>query len=652
VPKISLVFLPVILLSAPAAAQIAPTPDAASDAREGARGDILVTATRVPTTIDKIASAVTVLDKANIDRLGDIGVSDLLLRTPGVSFSRNGGYGTATSLRIRGAESDQTVVVIDGVKLNDPSQADGSYNFANLLVGDAARIEVLRGPQAVLWGSQAIGGVVNIVTPLPTRPLQGSIDLEAGSRRTASARASVGGITGPLAWQVAGQTFTTDGISAIDSRFGGKERDGYRNQNLQGRAVLTLSETVSADVRGYYAHGNTDIDATTGDSFEYALNTEWLGYAGLNACLLGGRFKNRIGYARTNTDRDNYNPQRARQLTFDSSGRNRRIEYEGTFAIADGYTLVFGAENEKASFRSVSPAASLAVPIPAPARGTSSRTGGYGELSTEPIRGLTLTGGVRHDANRDYGGKTLFEGGAVWALPTGTTLRARYGEGFKVPSLYQLFSIYGNTALRPASSHGWEAGAEQRLFGGALTIGATYFDRRTRDQIVFNSCPAKSTNPLCFQPGSTTARAGYYLNLSRAVAHGIEADATARLGKHLTLDGNYTWTVSEDRTPGATFGNWLPRRPRQQANGSATYVWPFGLSTGVTVRWAGHSFDNAANTTRLAGYTLVDLRTELPVKKSLTVFARAENLFDETYETAYRYGTLGRSVYAGVRARL
>lgn len=146
-------------------AQQAPPPDAAADA--GA-SSILVTATRLATPVDQVPASVTVLDKAAIDRAQDLGVTELLLRTPGVSISRNGGYGTATSLRIRGAESDQTVVVIDGVKLNDPSSAGGGYNFANLLVGDASRIEVLRGPQSTLWGSQAIGGVVNVVTAMPS----------------------------------------------------------------------------------------------------------------------------------------------------------------------------------------------------------------------------------------------------------------------------------------------------------------------------------------------------------------------------------------------------------------------------------------------------------------------------------------------------
>src|SRR5690606_19566813 len=149
-------------------AQAAPQPDAAASITSSVEpGTILVTATRLPIPIDQVSASVTVLDKAAIDRAQDIGATEILLRAPGVSMARNGGYGTSTSLRIRGAEAGQTVVVIDGVKLNDPSNADGSYNFANLLIGDAARIEVLRGPQSILWGSQAIGGVVNVVTPLP-----------------------------------------------------------------------------------------------------------------------------------------------------------------------------------------------------------------------------------------------------------------------------------------------------------------------------------------------------------------------------------------------------------------------------------------------------------------------------------------------------
>lgn len=629
--------------------QQAPPPDAAADADADT---ILVTATRLATPADQVPASVTVLDKPAIDRSQDIGVSELLLRTPGISMARNGGYGTATSLRIRGAESDQTVVVIDGVKLNDPSSPGGGYNFANLLVGDASRIEVLRGPQSILWGSQAIGGVVNVVTAMPQKALEGSFDIEAGSRQTASARAAIGGRQGPVTWRIGGQAFTTDGISAIAPAFGGREKDGYTNRGLAGRVEVALAANVTADLRGYYSRGRTDIDATSGDNPAYGINREFVGYAGLNVDLLDQRFRNRIGYGHTDTSRDNLDPRNQRPSTFDAAGRNERIEYQGSFAIAEGWVALFGAENERSRFRSVSPSASLSVPVPAPTRGKARITSFYGQLSARPIDGLTLTGGIRNDDHDRYGGKTLFSAGGIWVLPTGTVLRASYGEGFKAPTLYQLFSEYGNGGLRPERADGWEAGAEQRLFGGRLSFGATWFERTTTDQILFNSCAATSTLPDCFQPGTAIRRSGYYRNVARAEAHGIEAQAAVRPFDGLTIDGNYSWTVAEDRSAGAaTFGKWLPRRPRNQANASIGYAWPFGLTTGAAVRWSGHSFDNASNAQRLAGYTLVDLRAELALSGQLRLFARVENLFDDEYMTAYRYGTLGRSIHAGLRGR-
>lgn len=648
----SSLFVSLLLSSAAyadAPVQEAPAPDAAAAA---SADTIMVTATRIALPLDKVAASITLLDKAAIDRAQDIGVSELLLRTPGVSMARNGGYGTATSLRIRGAESDQTVVVIDGVKLNDPSSAGGGYNFANMLVGDAARIEVLRGPQSILWGSQAIGGVVNIVTALPDKDLEGSFDVEAGSRDTVSARAAVGGHSGPVRWRISGQTFTTDGISAIAPAFGGEEKDSYTNRQLTGRVEVALTEGVTADLRGYYSRGRTEFDSTTADNPAYGINREFVGYAGLRADLLDGRFRNRIGYAYTDTDRDNFDPRNERPKTFDSAGKNRRFEYQGSLAITDAWTLMMGLENERSRFRSVSPPAALATAIPTPARGNAEITSAYAQVSLEPLHGLTLSGGARYDDHSRFGGKTLFSAGGVWALPTGTVVRASYGEGFKAPTLYQLFSEYGNTALAPEQAHGWEAGVEQRLAQGRIRFGAAWFDRTTTDQVIFNSCSSTSTLALCFQPGTTIRRSGYYQNVARAEAHGIEAQAAVEPFDGLTIDGNYSWTVSEDRSAGMTnFGRWLPRRPRQQANAAISYAWPFGLTTGAALRWSGHSFDNASNTLRLDAYTLVDLRAELRLSDRLRLVARVENLFDEGHMTAYRYGTLGRSIYAGLRGR-
>lgn len=640
------VSLAVLAASSPALAEEAAHPVALE------ADSIIVTATRAPLTLDEIPASIAVLDKAAIDRAQDIGVTELLLRTPGVSISRNGGYGTATSLRIRGAESEHTVAVIDGVKLNDPSSTGGGFNFTNLLVGDIARIEVLRGPQSILWGSQAIGGVVNIVTASPEKAIEGSFDIEAGSRQTVSARAAIGGKTGPLSWRIGGQRFTTDGNSSHAKAFGGVERDGYRNHNVSGRAELALTDHVSVEVRGTYASGRVQFDGFNADSADYGLNKEFVGYAGVNIDLADGRFRNRIAYGHTDTNRDNFNPTRARPRSFEADGRNKRWEYQGSIAVSERISAIFGVENERSDFRSRSPAASLSTPLPAFARGEAELTSAYGQLSVEPLDGLTLNGRVRYDDHDRYGGQTLFAAGGVWRLPTGTVLRASYGEGFKAPSLYQLFSEYGNVGLDAEAAKGWEAGVEQQLFDRKLVIGASWFDRITTNQIIYNSCSGTSTNPLCFVPSDpATRRFGYYSNVARSKAHGVEAAAALTLGG-LVLDGNYSWIVAEDRSPGtANFGKWLPRRPRQTANASVSYEFPFGLTTGAAVRWSGKSFDNASNATRLDDYTLVDLRAEFALSDAVKLFARAENVFDEQYMTAFRYGSLGRSVYAGIRGR-
>lgn len=642
------VFLLLALSATPASAEM---PDAALGS------DIVVTALRTPVHVSQVASSITVLDQDAIDQSQAPVVSDLLIRTPGISFTRNGGYGTNTSIRIRGAETDQTVLVVDGVKLADPSSTGGGYNFANLLTGDIARIEILRGPQSILWGTQAIGGVVNIVTATPVRPLEGSTDVSAGSRQTVNARAALGGASGRFHWRVAGNVFSTDGISAISPRFGGNEADGYRNAGGSGHLGIHITEGVSADLRGYYAKSRADIDSAGAvpDSPEYSRNEEWIGYAGLNADLLGGALRNRFSYSYSQTDRDNINPaRRLRQTSFDARGRTRRLEYQGSLAIRDGWRATFGAEREEQRMRSASPADSLAAF--STIRASADIDSLYAQLSGTIVDGLTVSGGARRDHHSSFGNNMVFGAGGVWALSDGrTVLRASYGEGFKAPTLYQLFSDFGNAGLAPETAHGWDAGVEQSLFDRHLVVSATWFDRATTNLITFNGCPTTNRPPLCFMPGTATARPGYYANVQRSEAHGLELAGVARIGG-LTVDGNYTFTSAEDRSPGLNFGNQLARRPRHAANGSATYTAPSGISAGVAVRWSGKAFDTARTSAAVApfvnaAYTLVDLRAEVPLGGGITLLGRVENLFEEYYETARRFGSLGRSVYAGFRGR-
>lgn len=602
--------------------------------------DVVVTANRSAQSADRVGQSVTVLTTADIQSSQTVVVSDLLARTPGVTVSRNGGVGSVTAVRIRGAETDQTVAVVDGVKLNDPSGTGGGYNFGNLLIGEVARIEVLRGAQSTLWGSQAIGGVVNIVTAEPTRPFQASLVAEAGSRGTTYLRGSVGGAGERATWRLAASRYQTDGFSAFAR---GTENDGYENFGLSGRANIRIVEGVSVDLRAVYSDGDVDVDGfpaplfAFGDTRETSSTKELVTYAGLNFDLFDGRLSNRVAYGYTRTDRQN---QAGSAVTFEAEGLNRRYEYQGVFDVREGWTATFGAEHEDSEFSAAPDAAEVGL------------DGVYAQLQAEVVDGLTLTGGVRRDEHDTFGGKTLGQAAVAWALNDGSTvLRASFGQGFKAPSLYQLYSQYGNLALLPEEADGWDAGVEQHLLDGALILSATYFSRETTNQIDFVSCSGTATPataPLCFKNG--VRRFGYYSNIALTEADGVELAADYEIGS-FRVNANYTRTNTENRTPGANLGRQLARRPDEAANLTVGYVWPFGLSTSVAVHHVGDSFDNASNATRLDAYTLVDLRASYPINETLELYGRVENVGDEVYETTRNYGVAGRGTFVGVRAR-
>jgi vitamin B12 transporter len=619
--------------------------------------EVVVVANRAPERADHIGQQVTVISSEDLKALQTPVLTDILAHTPGVSFSRNGGVGAPTQVYIRGAETGQTVVLIDGVKLNDPSSTDTSYNFGNLLVGDVSRVEVLRGPQSVLWGSQAIGGVINLVTNDPTKPFESDMVAEGGSNNWGYGRAAVGGKSDRVTWRATAAYLTTTGVSAFDQAKGGQESDGYRNVGASAKAEVKVTDQLSLDLRTVYSRGRNDFDGfpppnfTFADDREYGTVEDVVGYAGANLSLLDGRFTNRFGYAYTQTRRKNFDPsQDVTDVTFTSEGRNQRFEYQGVFALTPAWKTVFGAETERSWMRSASP--SDFDPTPIGIRRSTNISGLYANLTGDLTPGLTVSGGVRRDDHDDFGAHTVGQASVAWRLNDGKTiLRASWGQAFKAPSLYQLGSEYGNPNLAPESSHSWDTGIEQRLFDGRVVLSAAYFDRKTKNQIDFVSCPAVTADPRCVGAGGLP-RFGFYDNTARTKARGVELNAQANVTDALTVTANYTWTDARNDVAGSPFfDNQLARRPPHEGNVEASYRWPVQLETAVAVHYAGNRYDDAANSTVLKGYVLWDLRASYPVTDKFDVYARVENLFDKSYETILNYGELGRAAYAGVRAK-
>lgn len=607
---------------------------------------IVVTASRVEQRRQDVGQAITVLTLADIQTRQTATVADLLRTTPGVTVVRNGGVGTLTSLSIRGAQSDQTLVLVDGVRINDPSSPGNDFDFGSLLTGNVSRIEVLRGPNSVIWGSQAIGGVVDVQTLDPTDKLSVNARAEGGYRGTAQMVGNVSGKAGPVAASLGAGYFITEGISAFSEARGGKERDGSENVGANAKVRVTLADGVNLDLRGYYSDGKVGVDGypppayQLADTREVDYTEQYLGYAGLNVSLLGGRFRNRFAFTYSDTDRHNRNPDVTPTSTFEAKGKLERFEYQGVLDVVKPVTLVFGAETERSSLRVFSPGSD-----PAPTNAAVRISSGYAQAIVKPVEGVTLTGGVRHDAHDTFGGETTFGGNAAITPNHGATvLRATYAEGFKAPTLFQLLSNYGNKALRPERARSYDLGVEQRLLDGGIVAGITYFSRIIRNQIDFIFCGPGDSPAVCVNRPN-----GTYDNIARTRAEGIEATIALKPIERLDLSAQYTHINARNRSPGFDQGLELPRRPRDTASVIADYHTHFGLGVGATMTLVGNSFDDVSNTRRLQGYALVDLRASFALRPGIELYGRVENVGDAKYETIFQYGTIGRAAYGGVR---
>jgi vitamin B12 transporter len=589
--------------------------------------DIVVTATGFAQPRSETGQAISVIDQDRLDTLQVTTVADAIQTLPSVRVATRGGVGGQTSAFIRGGNSSQTLVLIDGVRINDPSSPNGAFDFGALLTGNVARVEVLRGPNSIIWGSQAIGGVVNIQSATPTQAFAATASAEYGRYDTAQARANVSGTSGILEGSIGGAYFTSGNISSLSS---GSERDGFRNSAANGRLKVNLSEDFSLDFRGYYNRGRVEYDSpfgAGGNAVPISRNRQFVGYVGANIALMDDRLKTRLSYARTDITRIGTDPVVFSFNTFDVKGTIDRYELHNSFDVADAVTLVFGAEHERTyastSFEGF------------PADIARNRvTSGFVQAIVRPATGLTLTGGVRHDDYSTYGGQTTLGGNIAYTPNAGrTVIRATYGEGFRAPTLSEGQPPFGNTALKPETAQNFDLGVEHGFLSDKARVAVTYFNRRSRDQISFSFVSFQSEN------------------IERVQSDGVEFELALKPTSALDVRANYSLVNARIKTPGAQFNNRLALRPRDSANVSIDWQTPWRASVGASLALVGDSFDDSANTVRLDGYALAGVRASLPIGGTFELYGRVENLFDARYEIVSGYGTVGRNAHIGVRAK-
>ncbi len=613
---------------------------------------VVVTATRTPTPLMQTGESVSVITGGELKALQTVTLSDALALSPAVTVNRNGEIGQITTISIRGAESGQTLVLIDGVRINDPSGTDEGAILGDLLVNNIARVEVLRGPQSTLYGSDAIGGVIYVITERGgTDEVQASA--EGGSFDSYRINAAAHGSAGGVEYGAALNYFHTNGISAAAA---GSESDGYGNAGATANLRIPVSDAISIDLRAYYTSARADFDDGSAsflppyppaDSGAYYTNSLFAGYAGVNVDLFDGRFRNRFAVMGT----------QSRRAFFDSAwdtihenalnkGDALRFEYQGIVDVSKGERVTFGAETQRIGF--TGDAFSSYSFYESFNKGHSRITGAYAQLQSNPFAALTLSGGVRYTGDDAFGSHTSMKLAAAWRVSETTVVHANYGDGFKAPTLYELYSQYSNPngALEPEVAHGWEAGVDRSAFGGRVHGSLTWFARRTTNLIDFQSCYVVSPPPGCAMRPD-----GFYYNVGRTRSEGVEAQLSAALTRTLKLSANYTGTVSRDLITGQS----LQRRPHIQANGIVTWTPSADWSLGASVMYVGKRIDqydtsvSPAAPFRNGSYALTNVFGEYDFGK-WALYGRVENLFDVHYQPELGYAAPGRAVYVGIRS--
>ena len=576
-------------------------------------GEITVTATGLWSKRKEAGQSISVMTAADLESVQGPDLTRALERLPGVSFARSGGLGSQTSLFVRGANSEQLLVTIDGVRVEDTAAPSGGFDLGTLLSGGVTRIELLRGSNSLAWGSDAIGGVLAITT-VTSSGVRGS--LEYGAHETLDANASLGLSGERYGLGFSGGYTRSDGISAFA---GGSEADPFSQWHAGGRASFNLSDSIKLVAAGRYADSKIDFDGfppplySFADTPEYQTTKQGSGRVGLE--YSGNGLQLGAGAALSDTRRAYYDPTYGSASNFNTIGRAVHANLTGRADLAEHWTLDFGADADWSRFSTTFDPRQTARIL-----GAHALIGYHGDR-------LNLTAGARIDDHDRFGSHTTLGANGSFALDDNWRIKASWGQGFKAPTLSQLYGYGGNALLKPETSEGFDAGLEYGRRSGAGHFAVTLF-RRDSSNLIDYVFPA-----------------GYF-NVSRTRAEGIELEGGVQVSERFTVQGAYTYLTASNRST----GNDLARRPRNMVSVSADWTTPLHeLKLGADLRMVGDSFDDRGNFTALDGYGLLTLRASLPLGEHLELYGRIENVTDQQYQTVAGYGSYGRSAYGGVR---
>jgi len=582
-------------------------------------GPVVVTATKTEVPLNEVTSSVTVITEQDIQEKKAKTVSEVLRDVPGLDVAQTGGPGGVTSVFMRGGNSDFTLVLIDGVRVNSPTT--GGFDFADLTVDNIERIEVVRGPQSTLYGSDAIGGVINIITKRGKGAPTVSLSAEAGSYQSFRESVGVTGAMPSLDYSLSVARFDTAGFSSADRHNGNTEADGYGNSTVSSKVGMNLGGIGRLDLTARYTDAKVNLDncCPPVDDPNFVQDNHFGLISASYSRPLTAWWNQELQVAYNTDNLKGHDPDPFDILNnYEINTEERHLDWRHHFSIGEADLITLGYEYngqrgiEKGTFDK-----------------TISDSAVYVQSQHQVSDIFSQLVGVRADYNSRFGDVITYKAEAAYRVPvSGTRLRAAYGTGFHGPTLNDLFFPgFSNPDLKPETSENIEGGVEQPLFSNAVSLRANYFHANYNNLIV--------STPPAYIPE----------NIGRATAEGTELEINYSPLKAITLKGNYTYTGTRNEDNGQE----LPGRPRQKAN-LELHVLPVpSAQMQMDLRYVGRRFADPANTEPLGAYTVANLSGSFDLTTKIQIFARIENLFNRQYEEILGYGTAGRSAYGGLK---
>jgi vitamin B12 transporter len=608
--------------------------------------EVLVSASLLPIAASRSANAITVIDSEQLKNRAAISVSDLLRDVPGLAVSRSGVQGSQTQIRVRGAEANHLLVLIDGVEANDPSQSD-ELNWGTLTASDIERIEVIRGPQSAMRGSDAMAGVVNIITRSANEPLSVKVFTEVGSFATHNSGFSVGAKNGDFDARLAASHLETDGENISRT---GSEKDGYQNTNYNLKAGWNVSDQLRLSFAARQSEGMSEYDADNDfDGFVEDQNkvSEFCNStmrAKADYVSADGRFQHKLVIAQSENNNAAFTDFVLGNVT---ASTKDQYQYTGSvFWDESTQRLSLLAEREEEDYQQRGP-----IGFADPNQDRERNTDSFAlEYRTDISANLTLAASGRYDDNSEFESAETFRVEAVYQLNDSARARSAYGTAIKNPTFSERFGFYtnfiGNPDLEPEESTSWELGIDQELLSGSLTVSATLFDAELENEI----------NGFVFDPISSGFTSANKEGISQR--QGVELSATGTLSDSLSVNAAYTYIDSVESDGAGGYKDEV-RRARHTASLNLAWQVLDNLHINTNAQFNGSQTDvffppwpAPSETVTLADYTLLNVNANYRASEKLDLYLRLDNLLDDDYEEVFGYQTLGFGASFGLRYSL